>query len=373
MKFLNVGSGSFKKWILCQNNKISTTFLALLVNRSLLQTTFFYFFSLWSKIRLGSHPYCCMKKTISFLYLFFIINLAAFGQADPMFTNNMFYKLGMNPAYAGTDNAINGLILNRYQWEGMPGAPKTLVFSVDAATNLFGAPGGLGLNIISDQLGFFENILINANYAYRTELSFGTLSLGMSAGFYNQSVNGDWKGIDDDRFIDPNNDQSVPQGEASQLAFDAGAGIYLFSNNYFLGLSSTHLNQASIEYDESARSYLPRHYYFMGGYNIRLADPLFELRPSFLFRSDVATWQMDVNTNVVYNDRFWGGITYRVNDAVALLMGLELANGLKVGYSFDLITSAIGYYGFASHELFVSYSVTLERNRSQKYKSIRYL
>ncbi len=314
-----------------------------------------------------------MKKIISFLYLLFIIKLAALGQIDPQFTNNMFYKLGVNPAYAGAENAINGLILNRYQWEGMKGAPKTLVFSVDAATNIFGTSGGLGLNIISDQLGFAKNILINANYAYRTELSFGTLGIGMSGGLYNQSINGEWEVPEDAMYTPPSSDPGIPQGEVSQLAFDAGAGLYLSSNNYYLGLSTTHINQATIEYDESARSYLSRHYYFMGGYNIRLADPLFEVRPSFLFKSDVAAWQLDVNTNIVYNDKFWGGISYRVNDAVALLMGIELANGLKVGYSFDLVTSAIGYYGFASHEIFVSYSVTLERNRSQKYKSIRYL
>ncbi len=314
-----------------------------------------------------------MKKVISFLYLFFILKLAALGQNDPQFTNNMFYKLGVNPAYAGADNAINGLILNRYQWEGMKGAPKTLVFSVDAATNLFGTPGGLGLNIISDQLGFAKNILINANYAYKIELSLGTLGIGVSAGLYNQSINGEWEVPEDDLYTPPESDPGIPQGEVSQLVFDPSAGIYLSSGNYYLGFSSTHLNQSSIEYDETARSYLTRHYYFMGGYNIRLADPLFELRPSFLFKSDLAGWQLDVNTNVVFDDKYWGGISYRVNDAVALLMGLELANGLKVGYSFDLVTSAIGYYGFASHEIFVSYSVTLERNRSQKYKSIRYL
>ncbi|MFW6371382.1 MAG: PorP/SprF family type IX secretion system membrane protein, partial [Bacteroidota bacterium] len=210
-----------------------------------------------------------MKKIISFLYLFFIIKLAALGQVDPMFTNNMFYKLGMNPAYAGADNAINGLILNRYQWEGMNGAPKTLVFSVDAATNLFGTSGGLGLNIISDQLGNAKNILINANYAYRTELSFGTLSLGMSAGAYNQSISPNWDIPDEPEYVQPGGDERIPQGEASQVAFDAGAGIYLSSTTYFLGLSATHLNEATIEYDESARSYLPRHYYLMGGYNIR--------------------------------------------------------------------------------------------------------
>jgi type IX secretion system PorP/SprF family membrane protein len=314
-----------------------------------------------------------MKKLISFLYLLFIIKLSAIGQIDPQFTNNMFYKLGVNPGFAGADNAISGLILNRYQWEGMNGAPKTLVFSVDAAANLFGRTTGLGLNIISDQLGFAKNILINASYAYRTELSFGNLGIGLSAGFYNQSINGDWKIPEDSRLTPPGSDPGIPQGEVSQLVPDFGAGIYLTSQKYYLGISSTHLNEAAIEYDEVASSYLTRHYYLTGGYNIKLGDPLFELRPSFLLKSDIATWQLDVNANIVYNDRFWGGFSYRVDDALALLMGLELANGLRVGYSFDLVTSAIGYYGFASHEVFVSYSVALERNRNQKYKSIRFL
>ncbi len=316
-----------------------------------------------------------MKKIISLLYLLIMVNLATLGQHDPQFTNNMYYKLGVNPGYAGAEDAISGIILNRYQWEGFPGAPKTLVFSVDAAIDAFGAPGGIGLNIISDQLGFERNITINANYAYRTELSIGTLGIGLSLGLFNKSINGEWEVPEDELgiYTQPNSDPAIPQGEVSQMAFDVGSGAYLSSNQYFLGLSVTHINQASIKYADLASTYLSRHYYLTGGYNIKLSNPLFELRPSFLFKTDLAGWQVDVNTNLVYDERFWGGLSYRVNDAVALLMGLEMVNGLKVGYSFDLVTSAIGYYGFASHELFISYSIDLERDRNKKYKSVRFL
>lgn len=316
-----------------------------------------------------------MKKLISFLYLSFIINLAALSQQDPQYTNNMHYKLGMNPGFAGAEDAISGLILNRYQWEGFPGAPKTLVFSVDAAINAFGAPGGVGLNIISDQLGFERNITINANYAYKAELSFADLGIGLSLGLYNKTIDGEWE-IPEDEFgiyTQPGSDPAIPQGETSQLAGDVGLGLYLSSNKYFAGLSVTHVNQPSIKYAELVSTYLSRHYYLMGGYNITLPDPLFELRPSFLFKTDAASWQMDVNANIVYDERFWGGLSYRVNDAIALLMGLEMANGMKVGYSFDLVTSSIGYYGWGSHEIFISYSLDLERNRNQKYKSVRFL
>ncbi len=316
-----------------------------------------------------------MKKLKSFLFSIFVANLAAFGQQDPQFTNNMFYKLGVNPGFAGSENAINGLILNRYQWAGFKGSPKTLVFSADAATNLFSAPGGVGFNIISDELGFEKNTMVNAIYSYKKPIVWGNLGIGLSLGLYNKSLNGEWEIPEDDQgiFTSPASDPAIPSGEVSQMAFDLGFGLYLRSAKYYMGASVTHINQAAIKFSDLASTYLTRHYYLMGGYNIKLTDPLFELRPSFLFKTDIASWQMDLNANIVYNDRFWGGLSYRVNDAVALLIGMEMISGLKFGYSFDLVTSAIGRYGFSSHELFITYALAVEKNRNRKYKSVRYL
>ncbi len=134
-----------------------------------------------------------MKKIISFLYLLFIVKLAAFGQQDPQFTNYMEYKLGVNPGFAGTEGKISGLILNRYQWEGFLGAPKTLVFSANAAINAFGSPGGIGLNVVDDQLGFAKNTQINVNYSYIKALNFGNLGIGLSLGLFSKSINGEWE------------------------------------------------------------------------------------------------------------------------------------------------------------------------------------
>jgi len=317
-----------------------------------------------------------MKKRISFLFSIIIANLAALGQQDPQFTNNMFYKLGVNPGFAGSENAISGLILNRYQWTGFKGAPKTLVFCADAAVDVFKSPGGIGLNIVSDELGFEKNTSVNAIYSYKKPIGLGNLGIGLSLGFFNKSINGDWKIPDDESFgiyTDPSSDPAIPQEEVSQMAFDVGFGLYLNSANYYLGASVTHINQAAIRFSDLASTYLTRHYYLMGGYNIKLPDPLFELRPSFLFKTDVAFWQMDLNANIVYDGRIWAGLSYRVNDAVALLMGAELFNGLTFGYSYDLTTSAIGRYSYGSHELFITYAITIEKNRNRKYKSVRYL
>jgi len=319
-----------------------------------------------------------MKKTVAFLFLIILVNFAVFAQQDPQYTNNMYYKLGVNPGYAGAENAISGLLLNRYQWVGYGGGePKTLVFSVDAAITAFGSPGGIGINIVSDQWGFYDNKWINLNYSYKVTTGLGTLGLGISPGFYNFNINPDKGWVSSDDVLNSSEggagDNLIPQQQSSQLAFDIGFGAYLYSNKYYLGLSVNHLNQGAVKYDDLASDYLVRHYYLMGGYNIKLNDPLFELRPSFLFKSDIASWQLDLNTNIVYDNKFWGGLSYRVQDAIALLFGVELFNGLRLGYSFDLVTSALKRNSFSSHEFFISYSIDLERSRNQKYKSIRFL
>ena len=322
-----------------------------------------------------------MKKTVSFLSLLLLIKIVAVGQQDPQYTNNMYYKMGANPGYAGAEDAIHGLLLNRYQWVGYGGGePKTMVFSVDAAINAFGAPGGLGINIVKDEWGYFNNRWINLNYSYKIETRFGSLGLGVSPGFFNFNINPDqgWVTSDDVRFDrfdlgSGTGDGFIPEEQTSQLAFDIGFGAYLSTNKYYFGASVSHLNQAPVKYDDLEIYYLVRNYTLMGGYNIKLTDPLFELRPSFLFKSDLASWQLDLNTNVVYNDKLWAGLSYRVQDAIALLMGVEMVNGLRIGYSFDLVTSALRRNSFSSHEFFVSYSIDLEKSRNQKYKSIRFL
>ncbi len=314
-----------------------------------------------------------MKKTVVFLYLYLLLCLAALGQQDPQYTNYMFYKLSVNPGYAGSEDAINGLLLNRYQWVGYEGAPKTLVLSADMPIKTFNRPSGIGINIISDQLGFYKNMWININYSYKITTKFGTLSIGISPGIYNFDINpGGWETGDDSQ--GESGDNLIPEQDASQLAFDIGMGAYLYSNKYYLGFSVSHINQASVVYDDNgAGDYLTRHYYLTGGYNIKLPDPLFELQPSFLFKSDLAAWQLDLNANIVYDNRFWGGLTYRVQDAIAILLGTELLSGLRIGYSFDLTTSKIRSGTYGSHEFFVNYAFSFGRKRNQKYKSIRFL
>lgn len=314
-----------------------------------------------------------MKKIFCFLFLYIIANLAAIAQQDPQFTFNKMTQLSVNPGSAGNDGAINGLILNRYQWVGIPGAPKTLLFSVGAATELLGFPSGVGLNIMSDELGFQKNISVSIDYAYRKKTKFGDLGIGASVGFYNMAFNGTWTVPEGDNWIPAESDQGVVKGNVSQLALDLGLGFFLRSNDYYLGASVTHLNQASIVFADQASTFLARHYYLSAGYNISLSDPLFEIQPAVLFKTDMVAYQADITVDLVYKKRYSAGLNYRINDAVGVLLGFEMVNGLRIGYAYDIMTSALSGYGDGSHEIYLGYSFDLGKNRSKKYKSVRFL
>ncbi len=313
-----------------------------------------------------------MKKIFCFLFLYIIANLAAIAQQDPQFSFNKMTQLSVNPGFAGNNGMVNGLILNRYQWVGIEGAPKTLLFSVEAATEILGIQSGVGLNIMSDELGFQKNISVSIDYSYRKKTKFGDLGMGASVGFYNMAINGDWF-IPEGDMYGPTTDNAIPQTDVSQLALDFGLGFFLKSNDYYVGASVTHLNQASIKFSDQASTFLARHYYLSAGYNISLADPLFEIQPSVLFKTDMIAYQADVTVDLVYKKRYSAGLNYRINDAIGVLLGFEMINGLRIGYAYDIMTSALSGYGDGSHEIYLGYSFDLGKNRSKKYKSVRFL
>jgi hypothetical protein len=56
------------------------------------------------------------------------------------------------------------------------------------------------------------------------------------------------------------------------------------------------------------------------------------------------------------------------------MIGMDIMNGVKVGYSYDFDTSALANFSKGSHEIMLGYSFTLGVEKTpQKYKSIRFL
>jgi type IX secretion system PorP/SprF family membrane protein len=320
-----------------------------------------------------------MKKFIvsaAFLFAGFV----TVAQQDAQFTQNMFNKLSVNPGSAGHNGGICATFLTRSQWMGFDGRPQTHLFSADA---LLGNKHGLGLTVFQDQLGIESSFIGKLAYAYNLPLGPGTLGIGLEVGIINKSFKDNFIAIDN-----PINDPSIPNGSTSAMTFDAGFGLYYnIKNKMYVGLSTLHIPETELNDVANGNapggkgelSYLQsRHYYVMAGYDWDMSGGAQKwiLKPSILAKTDAASTQLDVNALVLYNNLVWGGVTYRVQDAIAALAGVNIPQvpGLKLGVSYDVTTSTLGDHSSGSLEFMIKYCTSIVKPpKREVYHSVRFL
>ncbi|MGD0583706.1 MAG: type IX secretion system membrane protein PorP/SprF [Bacteroidales bacterium] len=314
-----------------------------------------------------------MKKLkIAFLFLI-VITVDSSGQQDPTFSQYMFNTLAYNPGYAGINNMICATALSRQQWVGFTGAPSTTVFNVSAPVSLFHIKSGVGVNVESDNLGFDKDILLSGTYSYLMDIGQGKLGLGINLGMYNMALSPNWQIPTGDTHTPASGDPLIPETKESDIAFDAGLGAYFRTDKYYAGLSVTHINVPKIKFTKG-ETYISRNYYLTTGYTFQLSNPAFELMPSFFAYSDGKVLQMALNTLVRYNKKVWGGLTYREGDALVGIIGVELYNGIRIGYSYDFPLTDMRQGTSGTHEFMVNYCFDLSTGKSpMRYKSIRFL
>lgn len=292
-------------------------------------------------------------------------------QQDPHYSQFMYNKLLFNAGYAGaTDGKICVSLLNRNQWVGFGGKTVNNLAQGDAPTNLVGSINtsigkgqriGLGATIINDELGFEQTLVIRGALSYRQPIgSGGNLSFGIGVGQMQRSLDGAKLSANDP------DDPKIPKGLVSGTAIDLDAGLYytqanllgLF-DNFYAGLSATHINQNQIRYDFPGGSTIidsKLHYYFMTGADYDLGGGLV-LNPNILIKKDPGKVQADLNCMAVLNQSVRAGLTWRPMDAVVFLAGYDfpMVQGLFAGYSYDLTTTRILNYSSGSHEIVLRY------------------
>ena len=109
-------------------------------------------------------------------------------------------------------------------------------------------------------------------------------------------------------------------------------------------------------------------------WSLDLASSPIEILPNILVKYDGASPQFTINLNAVYNKKFWGGVTYRTTDALDINVGIELFNGIKIGYAYGLNLSKLIKTNGGSHEVMIGYCFNLGFGGTpQKYRSVRFL
>lgn len=307
-------------------------------------------------------------------------------QQDYQFTQNMFNKVAINPGSAGHKNAYCATAFFRQQWIGFDGSPQTAQISLEAPLPIRFLSGshGAGLTIFQDQLGPQKNFQAKLAYAYRRNLfGPGELGIGIDGSYYNMSFTNNWNATDD-----YTTDQAIPNNGVSDNTFNMGFGLYYYvPQGLYVGISSTHLVSGDISVDggtgtvsnvSSTLNYsVKRHYYIMGGYEWQMSADL-TLLPSIFIKTDAASTQLDLNCNVLYKNFLWGGLSYRVQDAAAVLMGIDFTTvgfkNLKLGLAYDVTTSQLRKHSSGSAEVMLNYCFTINpKPKIIQYKSVRFL
>lgn len=292
------------------------------------------------------------------------LSTIALAQQDPQFSQNMFNRLFVNPASAGSNEAICASLLYRAQWVSFDGAPKTGVLGVEAP--LLNNKVGVGLSILTDKIGF-ENTLqgkLAANYKFN--VGNGKLAIGVDFDYMQHEIDGKFKAPDQTA-----NDPAIPKSAVSGSAFDLGSGLYYNSEKLYVGLSATHLLESEVDLDNFKKEY-KRHFYGMIGYTIDLT-PTVALKPMVFVKNVTDNTTFDINLNAHFNDRFWVGVSYRNEDAIVGLLGLNITEKLRLGYSYDFTTSDIKDYSDGTHEIMLGYCFNVKKKVPVSIRNVRFL
>jgi type IX secretion system PorP/SprF family membrane protein len=303
-------------------------------------------------------------------------------QWDAPFSHYWAVRGFYNPAFAGETDQIRTAAVYRYQWAGIDKAPQKVVVTADMPVAFFQRRHGAGIVASSEQAGSLRNTLLAGQYSFRQEFGKGALQLGLQAGISNLQYDaGSLQFIPGE---EPYERGILRVNPADKQQADLNAGIAWSGKHIFAGLSVLHLTEPGFSavpdsitaidlQSDSTRSFIPRSWHLMAGYNIGLFSPL-EIQPMVRVQSDLSVTQVQATLRLEYYKRFSGGVSWLSDDGYAFFAGATL-QGLELGYAYSLHTSGIGNESNGSHEFYLRYNFPLDyfKPKLQPQKSIRLL
>jgi len=311
----------------------------------------------------------------------------ASSQQRPHYTQYILNNYILNPALSGIENYTDVKISGRDQWVGLNGAPQTFYLTVHgpigkkdykSTATSYRVPGenprgtaywqaysasephhGVGLTMVNDKTGLYNRFTADISYAYHLGLNATTnIAAGFSAGISRV-------GYDRSKAtpIDPTDPLvAANAGEINKIRPDLNAGLWLYSANYFIGLSAQQIIPQKIKFIDDTNNMgnlqVP-HLFATAGYRLLLNEDINAI-PSVMFKyvnSSPTSPQFDFNIKLQYRDLCWAGASYRLNDGYAGMIGVNVGNTFNVGYSYDFTTSRLNTASRGTHEIIIGFLI----------------
>lgn len=289
--------------------------------------------------------------------IFLLSTVSMMAQQDAQYTQYMYNMNVINPAYTGSRGALAIGMLGRTQWTGINGAPKTATFTMHSPV---GDKVGLGLSIVHDEIGPVQENNIYADFSYTIFTSEeGRLAFGIKGGVTILDVRSLMT-------VDPD-----PLNTPIHLTTpNFGAGLYYYTNKYYFGFAvPSFLETRHMENDAGYVSTASEkmHYFFTGGYVFELSDNI-QLKPSTMVKAAFgAPTSIDLSANVLFNQQIEVGVSYRVDDSISGIVGLQVTPDARIGYAYDYTTSNFGAYNSGSHEIILLFEFNRRKIKSPRF------
>jgi len=312
-----------------------------------------------------------------FTFLFLLGTISSRAQQKPQYTQYIFNNYLINPAITGIESYTDVKAGYRNQWTGLDGAPVTMYFTIQTPIgNKFiqgdamsqprsnedpmsrsyvqdyqaAAPHhGIGFTVVTDKAGPITQNNYDVTYAYHLGITSNlNLAVGVAAGL--ASINLNTSQITLENALDP----AIANGNNNQLKPDLGLGVWAYSAQYFFGISAQQVLPQTLFFSSNStynQSKTVPHYFITGGVKLFLAEDI-TLLPSVMFKyvNPVPT-TFDLNLKMAFQDKFWIGGSYRRNDAIAAMAGINVGSFLNFGYAYDFTTSNLNTVSNGTHEI----------------------
>ena len=321
-----------------------------------------------------------MKKYILSVIISVLCIGSVFSQFDPNYTQYMLNPSAYNPAAVGESDMIQLGWQPRLQWMHMDSVSQDMVthnITLHTPLKIGNSLHGVGVRLLSDNFGLFSASTVSLQYAYKMKLDAGLLSLGLNAvvvqvGFLGTKATST---IGLGSYYDFASDVAIPKTDVVGSNLDLGVGAYYSTKRFYAGISYAHLNNPQIRWNNTSEFPLLGTMYLSGGYTFEGADPKLMIKPSGLFRTDFRSFQIELSGIAEYDQKYWGGVSYRFQNALALLAGINYSS-FSFGVSYDVpVTSQLSYKtNLGTLEALVIYNFAyVFAKKNTKYKSIRIL
>lgn len=324
------------------------------------------------------------KYLVIFLIVPFLFPEGVIGQ-DAVFSQFYAAPLQMNPAMAGTNYAPRIAFNYRDQFSGWTdegSAFKTYSASFDQFIEPLNS--GLGIMILSDDAGngILKTSRISGIYSYRLQLNRRLFAKFGAEGTFVQNRL-DWNRLLFPDQIDPINGPSgsgfppLPTSEeqpenTSINYFDFTAGMMLYNDVFYGGLTLTHLNtpnESFLNLNDNLNNGLPLRFSTHAGAQFNLPSVRKRkvssfISPNFLYTRQGNFQQLNAGAYAAFGPVF-GGLWYRTTftnaDAAIFLVGIR-KDVFKIGYSYDYTISGLAGDTGGTHEL--SFSINFIQDRT---------